>query len=47
MEPTKVFNYGLQFHEIRKELDDDSQASYEDLVTSHNSLAQGYLLLDK
>jgi hypothetical protein len=47
MDPQTVFAYYMQFHTLRKELDDGTIASREDLATSHTSLAQGYLLLDQ
>lgn len=47
MDPQKVYQYCLQFHQIRQELLDGSDPTLQDLATSHTSLAQGYLLLDK
>jgi len=47
MNPQTVFGYCLQFHELRKELNDGTIESREDVATSHTSLAQGYLLLDQ
>lgn len=47
MDPQVVFKYCLQFHNMRKELDDGTLESREDVATSHTSLAQGHLLLDQ
>ncbi|KAK0645418.1 hypothetical protein B0T16DRAFT_411136 [Cercophora newfieldiana] len=47
MDAQEVFDYCLQFHELRKELNDGTIESREDLATSHTSLAQGFLLLDR
>ena len=47
MEAKEVFGLSMQFHELRKELNDGTMESREDLATSHTSLAQGYLLLDR
>ncbi|KAH8125262.1 hypothetical protein LI328DRAFT_167514 [Trichoderma asperelloides] len=47
MDPQRVYEYCLQFHNICLELDDGSISCREDVATSHTSLAQGYLLLDK
>ncbi|KAK4221667.1 hypothetical protein QBC38DRAFT_513436 [Podospora fimiseda] len=47
MDPQLVFDYCLQFHELRKQLDDGSMESIQDLATSHTSLSQGYLLLEQ
>lgn len=47
MDPKSVFDYCLQFHELRKELNDGSIEGLQDVSTSHTSLAQGYLLLEQ
>ncbi|UKZ88688.1 uncharacterized protein TrAFT101_004431 [Trichoderma asperellum] len=41
MDPQRVYEYCLQFHNICLELDDGSISCREDVATSHTSLAQG------
>ena len=46
MNPQRVYQYCLQFHQLSMRLDDGSRKRIEDVATSHTSLAQGFLLLD-
>ncbi|KAL6828080.1 hypothetical protein V8C40DRAFT_243423 [Trichoderma camerunense] len=47
MDPHKVFEYCDLYHRLSKELNDGSTARVQNLATSHTSLAQAYLLLDR
>ncbi|KJR86769.1 uncharacterized protein SPSK_02194 [Sporothrix schenckii 1099-18] len=47
MDPKRVLGYCMDYHTIRKALDDGSLESREDVASSHTSLAQGYLFLDQ